>query len=124
CMIFNTEKDSGYRIMSVDSNRYDARYWLEHFLSVDAVQDEHFFTRQYMKMAAAFGADVVLAAEDKKAQVMYNNQMVNYFGKNDQFEESEFLNEVIDNPDLQAEFKVWKVDKAEKYDLDDITTFS
>ena len=29
CLIFNYKKDEGYKILTVDSNRYDARYWLE-----------------------------------------------------------------------------------------------
>src|SRR5690606_9140459 len=40
CLIFNYKKEEGYKILTVDSNRYDARYWLEHFLSVDAFEDE------------------------------------------------------------------------------------
>ena len=36
CLIFNTKKEEGYKILTVDNNRYDARYWLEHFLAVDA----------------------------------------------------------------------------------------
>ena len=32
CIIFNYKKEEGYKVLSVDSNRYDARYWLEHFL--------------------------------------------------------------------------------------------
>jgi flagellar assembly factor FliW len=30
CIIFNHKKEEGYKILT-DSNRYDARYWLEHF---------------------------------------------------------------------------------------------
>ena len=48
---------------------------------------------------------------------------VNYFAKNDQFEESNFLNEVMDNPDLIPEFRSYKVDKGEKYSIEDVTTF-
>jgi hypothetical protein len=39
------------------------------------------------------------------------NRSVNYL-KNDQFEETNFLNEVLD-PDLIPEFKNYKVDKGE-----------
>jgi hypothetical protein len=42
---FNHKKEEGYKILTVDSNRYDARYWLEHFLSVDAFEDENFITK-------------------------------------------------------------------------------
>ncbi len=123
CIIFNYKKEEGYKILTVDSNRYDARYWLEHFLSVDAFQDENFMTKKYLKFVQDFAKDVVLPAEDKKEEVMFMNRSVNYFAKNDEFEESNFLNEVIDNPDLQAEFKNYKVDRGEKYSIEDVSSF-
>jgi hypothetical protein len=43
-----------------------------------------------------------------KEEVMFMNRSVNYFAKNDQFEETNFLNEVLDNPDLIPEFKITK----------------
>jgi hypothetical protein len=49
------------------------------------------------------------------------NRSVNYL-KNDQFEETNFLNEVLD-PDLIPEFKNYKVDKGEKYSIEDVTSF-
>lgn len=123
CLIFNYKKEDGYKILTVDSNRYDARYWLEHFLSVDAFQDENFITKKYLKFCQDFAKDVVLPAEDKKQEVMFMNRSVNYFAKNDEFEESKFLNEVIDNPDLIPEFKNYKVDRGEKYSIEDVTNF-
>ncbi|MES2810900.1 MAG: nucleoid-associated protein [Bacteroidota bacterium] len=123
CLIFNYKKEEGYKILTVDSNRYDARYWLEHFLSVDAFQDENFMTKKYLKFCQDFAKEVVLPAEDKKEEVMFMNRAVNHFAKNDNFEESLFLNEVIDNPDLISEFKNYKVDKGEKYSIEDLTTF-
>mgnify|MGYP001046779267 FL=1 len=123
CLIFNHKKEEGYKILTVDSNRYDARYWLEHFLSVDAFQDENFITKKYLKFCQDFAKDVVLPAEDKKEEVMFMNRSVNYFAKNDDFVEQNFLNEVIDNPDLMSEFKNYKVDKGEKYSIEDVTTF-
>lgn len=123
CLIFNYKKEDGYKVLTVDSNRYDARYWLEHFLSVDTFQDENYMTKKYLKFCQDFAKEVVLPAEDKKEEVMFMNRAVNHFAKNDQFEESNFLNEVIDNPDLIAEFKSYKVDKGEKYSIEDLSTF-
>jgi len=122
-IIFNYKKDEGYKVLTVDSNRYDARYWLEHFLQVDAFEDENFITRKYLKFCQGFAKDVVLPAEDKKEEIMFLNRSVNYFAKNDQFEETNFLNEVLDNPDLIPEFKNYKVDKGEKYSIEDVSNF-
>ncbi|WP_103070695.1 nucleoid-associated protein [Aquimarina sediminis] len=123
CLIFNHKKEEGYKILSIDSNRYDTKYWLEHFLGVEAFADENFYTKKYMKFCQDFAKDVVLPAEDKKEEVMFMNRAVNHFAKNDEFEETEFLNEVIDNPDLIPEFKHYKEEKAPKYQIEDLTNF-
>lgn len=124
CLIFNVNKEEGYKILSVDSNRYDTKYWLENFLGVDALTDENFYTKKYLKFCQDFAKDVVLPAEDKKEEVMFMNRAVNHFAKNDDFEESTFLNEVIDNPDLIPEFKHYKVEKGPKYSIEDVSNFS
>ena len=123
CLIFNTKKEEGYKILSVDSNRYDARYWLESFLGVDAFEDDNFFTKKYLKFCQGFAKDVVLPAEDKQQEVLFMNRAVNHFAKNDTFEESNFMNEVINNPDLLPEFRHYKSEKAPKYSIEDLTTF-
>ena len=123
CLIFNYKKEEGYKILTVDSNRYDARYWLEQFLSVDAFQDENYMTKKYLKFCQEFAKEVVFPAEDKKEEVLFMNRAVNHFAKNDTFEETKFLNEVMDNPDLIPEFKSYKADRGEKYSIEDVTSF-
>lgn len=123
CIIFNSDKEEGYKILSVDSNRYDTKYWLESFLGVEALADDNFYTKKYLKFCQDFAKDVVLPAEDKKEEVMFMNRAVNHFAKNDNFEESAFLNDVIDNPDLIPEFQHYKNEMAPKYSIEDLTTF-
>jgi len=123
CLIFNTQKEEGYKVLSVDSNKYDTKYWLEHFLGVVPFADSNFHTKKYLKFCQDFAKEIVLPAEDKKEEVMFMNRSVNYFAKNDEFEESNFVNEVIDNPELIPEFKNYKVEKAPKYQIEDLTNF-
>ena len=123
CLIFDVKKEEGYKILSVDSNRYDAKYWLESFLGVDACNDDNFKTKKYLKFCQDFAKDVVLPAEDKKQEVLFMNRAVNHFAKNDNFLESAFINEVIDNPDLIPEFNHYKSEKSPKYSIEDLTTF-
>jgi hypothetical protein len=123
CLIFEVKKEDGYKILSVDSNRYDARYWLESFLGVDPCEDDNFHTKKYLKFCQDFAKDVVLPAEDKKQEVLFMNRAVNHFAKNDDFLESAFINEVIDNPDLIPEFNNYKNEKAPKYSIEDLTSF-
>ncbi|MEZ4853647.1 nucleoid-associated protein [Flavobacterium sp.] len=123
CIIFNYKKEEGYKILSVDSNRYDARYWLENFLSVDVFQDENFMTKKYLQFCKDFAKDVVLPAEDKQQEVLFMNRAINHFAKNDDFEETNFLNEVMENPEFIPEFKNYKVDKGAKYSIEDVSSF-
>jgi hypothetical protein len=123
CLIFNVGKDEGYKVLSVDSNRYDAKYWLENFLGVDVLADENFYTKNYLKFCQNFAKDVVLPAEDKQQEVLFMNKAVNHFAKHDAFEESSFLNEVMENPELIPEFKHYKVEKGPKYSIEDVSNF-
>lgn len=123
CIIFNVNKDEGFKVLSVDSNRYDAKYWLEGFLGLGPLTDDNFLTKNYLKFCQNFAKDVVLPAEDKQQEVLFMNKAVNHFAKNDSFEESTFLNEVIDNPDLIPEFKHYKVEKGPKYSIEDVSNF-
>lgn len=124
CLVLNTNKEEGYKILSVDSNRYDTKYWLENFLGVDALADETFYTKNYLKFCQNFAKDVVLPAEDKQQEVLFMNKAVNHFAKNDAFEESSFLNEVMENPELIPEFKHYKVEKGPKYSVEDVSNFN
>lgn len=123
CIVFNTGKEEGYKVLSVDSNRYDAKYWLENFLGLEPLTDENFYTKNYLKFCQNFAKDVVLPAEDKQQEVLFMNRAVNHFAKNDAFEESSFLNEVMENPELIPEFKHYKVEKGPKYSIEDVSNF-
>jgi len=123
CLVFNLEKEEGYKVLSVDSNRYDAKYWLENFLDLKPLTDENFYTKNYLKFCQNFAKDVVLPAEDKQQEVLFMNRAVNHFAKNDAFEESSFLNEVLENPELVPEFKHYKVEKGPKYSIEDVSNF-
>lgn len=123
CIVFNVDKEEGYKVLSVDSNRYDAKYWLENFLGLEPLTDENFYTKNYLKFCQNFAKDVVLPAEDKQQEVLFMNRAVNHFAKNDAFEETAFLNEVMENPELIPEFKHYKVEKGPKYSIEDVSNF-
>ena len=123
CIVLNVEKEEGFKVLSVDSNRYDAKYWLEDFLGLVPLTDENFYTKNYLKFCQNFAKDVVLPAEDKQQEVLFMNRAVNHFAKNDAFEETAFLNEVMENPELIPEFKHYKVEKGPKYSIEDVSNF-
>ena len=122
-LIFNVEKETGYKVLSIDSNKYDTKYWLEEFLGIDYFADENFYTKKYLKFCENFAKDVVRPAEDKQQELMFMNKAVNHFASNEDFEESKFMNEVLDNPELHPEFVNYKTDKAPKYNIEDLSQF-
>lgn len=123
CIVLELEQESGFRIMSIDTNRYDSKYWLEAFLGVSLMEDGHFFTKNYLKFCQGFAKEVVFPAEDKQQEVLFMNKAVHHFAKNDHFNESAFIEEVIDNPALIPEFKHYKVERGPKYNLEDVAEF-
>ena len=123
CLIFNRDKENGYKVLSSDSNRYDAKYWLQEFLGLAPLTDETFYTKNYLKFCQNFAKDVVFPAEDKQQEVLFMNRAVNHFAKNDTFEESQFLNEVMENPELIPEFKHYKTERGPKYSIEDVSNF-
>ena len=123
CLILNEDRETGFKALSVDSNRYDAKYWLEDFLNLTPLTDGTYYTKNYLKFCQNFAKDVVLPAEDKQQEVLFMNRAVNHFAKNDAFEETAFLNEVIENPELIPEFKHYKVEKGPKYSIEDVSNF-
>lgn len=134
CLIFNTNQEGGFKILSVDSNRYDAKYWTTDFLNLNALIDDAYFTKKYLKFCQDFAKDVVLPLEGKQEEYVFVNQAVDYFSKNDDFHETNFLNETLGNRvfkrseddegiSAKAEFENYKQEKAQKYNIEDVSSF-
>tara|TARA_B100000378_G_scaffold70854_1_gene54082 strand:+ start:12573 stop:13637 length:1065 start_codon:yes stop_codon:yes gene_type:complete len=121
-LIFNTEEKEGYKVLVVDQNRYDTKYWLDNFLGVVEAEDSKFQTKKYLKMCQDFSKDVVLQAEDKKEELTFMNRAFDHFAKNDEFNEDQFLNQ-FKNPDLIPEFKNYKEERSQKYSIQDLSSF-
>lgn len=150
CLIFNTLPEEGFKILTVDSNRYDAKYWQTNFLTLEALTDEAFLTKKYLKACQDFAKEVVLPAQGKQQEIMFMNRAVNHFAKNDEFEETNFINEVLGDSvfkksiapseqqgdefgelpqveegvvDFASEFKHFKNSNAKKYQIEDVSSF-
>lgn len=125
CIIFNYKSDEGYKILTIDNNRYDSRYWLDHFLQINQFEDERFITKKYLDFAKEFANKVILPAQDAQEQALFKNRTIHHFATNDEFNEKEFIEEMFsDSPDLKAEYVAFKADIGPKYSVEDITEFS
>lgn len=120
CLILNTEQSDGYRVLTVDNNRYDAMYWVQHFLGIDVVENNSFHTKQYLEMCNEFAGEVIAPKADKREQIKFMSDSVEYFAANENFDFEEFKEQVLpENAELQHEFKAYQKDFA----LDEVTNF-
>lgn len=114
--------DGEFRIITVDSNRYDSKYWFQNFLNIDLARDQHFNTKKYLKFIDDFSTEVILPAYDKNEQINFINQSREYFASNDRFRESEFLTNLLDT-EMHPEFENYKIQKGHKYSIENVIEF-
>ena len=119
CLIFDTEKEGGYRVISVDNNRYDANYWIRHFLNLDHVRDENFHTKVYLQLCDDFAKDVIAPKADQQEQMKFLTDSMEYFNNNENFILNDFTREVAPLESFQNEFQSYQKD----YKLQDVSYF-
>ncbi|MET4080216.1 hypothetical protein ABIB40_000156 [Pedobacter sp. UYP30] len=114
CLIFNAEKESGFKICIVDkSNKSnDARYWVDFFLNVKNRKTNFHQTNQFLGITKQFVTNQL--AEDievsKADQIDFLNRSVDYFKKNETFDKQEFETEVLASANVIESFR--KFDKT------------
>lgn len=131
CLIFNSQKEAGYRICMVDhtNKSQEAQYWKNDFLRIKPHEDSYFHTENYLHMCRDFCKQVLEKEPEveKADQIDILNKSVNYFSKKESFKVREFENEVIRKPELIDAFQTYKEDFQERnqiqaYDEFDISS--
>lgn len=112
CLIFNTEKDFGYKVVAIDNtNKNDeARFWKEIFLNVKPRQDDFYQTTGYINLCKDFVKEVLYpeAKVDRSEQVAILNKTRDYFAKSDTFSQDEFEETIIRKPEVVEQFREFK----------------
>ncbi|RYF85661.1 MAG: nucleoid-associated protein, partial [Chitinophagaceae bacterium] len=58
CLIFNTERESGFRVAIVDAtNKQEAQYWKDDFLQLKPRQDNYLHTKNYLNLCKSFATE-------------------------------------------------------------------
>jgi hypothetical protein len=98
-IIFNTGEADGYSISIIDNinKGNDARYWKDDFLKVKPVENEFHQTNQFMGITKQFiTKELKESTEITRAdQIDLLNRSVDYFKSHEQFDKSDFENEVL-----------------------------
>ena len=109
CLIFNTEREQGFKVAIVDnvSKDNEALYWKQDFLQLKRREDDFYHTQQVIDVCKGF-CDEVLEQEENlsTAKVMqFKEQAQEYFNHNERFDIQQFGEEVVVEPKLMEAFE-------------------
>ena len=111
CLIFNTHKEEGYVVAVIDNtNKSDAKFWVEDFLGVKPRQDKYFQTQNFMSVCKSFVTKQLPSEFEisKADQAEILNRSVQYFKDNDEFSIQEFTETVLEHPEVIESFQSYK----------------
>ncbi|MEM8906885.1 MAG: nucleoid-associated protein [Bacteroidota bacterium] len=107
CLVLNTDAEEGYRVISVDNNNYDANYWPYNFLNIDFVRNESFHTKNYLALCNGFSEEIIAPATDKRQQIKFLTDSVDYFTSNEVFDLEDFTKTVLPEEETAREFRAY-----------------
>ncbi len=121
CLIFNLDKEKGYRVCSVDvtNKSEEAKYWKSDFLNLKAREDNFFHTQNYMHMCKEFIDEKLKENFDisKTDEIDLLNRSVNFFKDREEFNVNDFKREVIQQPEVIDAFRDYKQTYEENNDV-------
>lgn len=112
CLIFNREKEDGYRVCIIDhvNPQQDAQYWSKTFLQTAPVADHFHQTREWLDMCRRFATEEMPAHFEvtKGQQIDLVQRSLEYCLQNEQFDLNGFAEEVVPVPELAEPFMAYK----------------
>lgn len=128
CLVFNIEQGNGYIVAIVDNTNkgIEAKYWADDFLHIRQRKDEYYNTQNIMSLCKNFvKTELPQQFEVSKAdQIELLNNSVQFFKEKNNFNLSEFANEVIREPAIIESFNQFKSDYQKEYEIDIADNFS
>jgi len=127
CLIFNTEKDAGYKVVVIDqTNSTEAAYWVDEFLKLKIRNDNYNQTTNTLSIYKDFVTNKMQEDFDmsKTDKIDLLNRSIKYFKENEEFNLDEFSNEVIANPQGIELFKSYKKNYETEFETEIADSFS
>ncbi len=108
CLIFDTEREQGYKICIIDkSNRNrDALYWKEDFLNLDSREDNYHATTHYIQATRTFIKERLPFEEgaDKRDEAEILHRSKTYLKGVETFDKDEYTKTVFSEEGRQSSF--------------------
>lgn len=111
CIIFNTEKEFGYKLSIIDNtNRDEAKYWIDDFLRVKMRNDDFYQTKTAINLCKGFVEDVIRPENNfaKLEQAEMLTKTRDFFKSNETFTQDDFEAKVIAEPEVVEAFREYK----------------
>ena len=122
CLIFNTDEESGYKILIVDHARKsgDAQYWMDQFLHLRPCVDEYHQTKDFLSRTKTFvtkhlAEEFEMAKTDK---IDLLNRSIGYFKENESFDKQEFEETVFKDPEIIDSFRDYNDNLEEEHQVE------
>jgi len=112
CLIYDIEKEDGYRVSIVDKSgkSQDAFYWTELFLKVRSVATNFSFTKSVLDATKTFVTEKMADEFEmsKADQIDILNRSAKYFKEKEEFSSKEFESEILESPDVIQSFRKFR----------------
>lgn len=120
-LILNDPEQKTYSVLIFDkSNKITpARFWIDQFLNLAPIEDEFYQTKNFMHLCK----DFVLKDRnelDRADQVDLLNRSVDYFKDREQFNQEEFEEEVLQEPETKQAFLDFQETYKEENQLENL----
>ncbi|SFS30277.1 nucleoid-associated protein [Sphingobacterium wenxiniae] len=125
-VIVNVEEEEGYKVLVVDqTNQSEAVYWKDDFLKIKTRNDNFQQTGNFMKVYKNFVTEKLddTFELEKADKIDLLNRSMDYFKSKETFDQKEFEEEVIGNPDAISLFKSYQQNFEEEFDSPFQTNF-
>lgn len=127
CLIFNSEKENGYKIAIVDkSNKSaEAQYWKDIFLNLKPCSDSYHQTKDFLNITKNFVTKQVSEEFEigKTDKIDMLNRSVDYFKTHDSFNKEEFESEVFTDENVIESFRNYDTEYRESNDISVVEDF-
>lgn len=113
CLIYNTDKETGYAISVVDNNKNGApEYWFEDFLKVRQRDDEYFHTQETLSVFKDFVTKQLPQEFEisKPDQADFLTKSLTFFQEKETFDFEEFTNEILEDKNVIESFVNYKTE--------------
>ncbi len=121
CLIFNTEKEDGFIVASVDNSKGEEYgIWADEFLGIMQRQNEFFDTENTLNLCKSYVMDKLPEEFEvsKVDQVDLLNNTMKFFKEADVFELNDFADKVLTQDELKQSFEDYKKKYEEVYEVD------